>query len=135
MQRILLVDDDQDDQLYFRDAMNEIRPSVRFDVANNGVEALLQVGVPPPPDLIFMDLNMPVMDGYECLVELKKKPGYKDIPVVIFTTSKNVRDIERAQKLGASLFFTKPTDFEMLCSKLSDILGLDFSNLAFHSLN
>lgn len=129
--RILLVDDDADDQLYFKDAINEISPHLECDVANNGREALQNIVIPPPPDVIFLDLNMPVMNGYECLTELKKTSEYKHIPVIIFTTSKNERDIERTQKLGASLFFTKPSNFSTLCNKLNQILDLDFSKFQF----
>jgi|SRR5450432_2262183 len=129
--RILLVDDDADDQLYFKDAINEISPDLQFEVARNGQEALATIGIPPPPDLIFLDLNMPIMNGYECLTALKKTAPYNQIPVVIFTTSKNEQDIQRSKKLGASLFFTKPSNFKLLCNKLDKILQLDFSELQF----
>ena len=129
--KILLVDDDADDQLYFLDAINEVHESVECDIANNGKEALLQMEVPPPPDVIFLDLNMPVMNGYECLEHLKKQDRYKNIPVIIFTTSKDIQDIDRVKKMGAHLFFTKPTNFSTLCTKLDKILDMDFSTLQF----
>jgi len=129
--RILLVDDDVDDQMYFRDAVSEVSPSLQCEIANNGSEALQQIAVPPPPDLIFMDLNMPVMNGYECLVTLRKMEQYKDIPIIIFTTSNNSHDIAQAKRLGAALYFTKPADFKMLCNKLDRILDLDFSRFNF----
>ena len=129
--RILLVDDDEDDQLYFRDAINELNHLLECDIANNGREALVQMEVPPPPDLIFLDLNMPVMNGYECLELLKKEDRYKHIPVVIFTTSKDPKDIDKVRKMGANLFFTKPTNFDTLCTKLNKILAMDFSTLQF----
>ena len=130
-QRILLVDDDLDDQVYFRDAVNEVSPTLQCEVANNGCEALKQIEIPPPPDLIFMDLNMPVMNGYECLVTLRKMDQYKDIPIIIFTTSNSSQDIAQAKKLGAALYFTKPADFKMLCNQLDRILDLDFSQFNF----
>ncbi len=129
--RILLVDDDADDQLYFRDAINELNNSLECEIANNGHEALLQMKIPPPPDLIFLDLNMPVMNGYECLAHLKKEEQYKHIPVVIFTTSKDSHEIDRVREMGAHLFFTKPTNFSTLCTKLDKILDMDFANLQF----
>ena len=130
--KILLVDDDADDQVYFRDAINELNASLQCDIANNGREALDQIQQPPPPDLIFLDLNMPVMNGYECLEFLKTEERYKNIPVVIFTTSKNKQDVEQARQLGAHLFFTKPTNFNTLCSKLNKILEMDFSKMQFN---
>jgi CheY-like chemotaxis protein len=72
-----------------------------------------------------MDLNMPVINGFECLVYLKNQENYKDIPVVIFTTSKNLNDIAKTQQLGARWFLTKPDDFKVLCKKLSKILQKD----------
>ena len=129
--RILLVDDDADDQLYFRDAINELKKSLKCEIANNGREAIEQMNVPPPPDLIFLDLNMPVMNGYDCLTYLKKEDRYKDIPVIIFTTSQSLNDIERSRNLGAKLFFTKPSNFNILCNKLDEILEMDFTKMQF----
>jgi CheY-like chemotaxis protein len=129
--RILLVDDDSDDQLYFQEAINELNESLACEIANNGREAIEQMNVPPPPDLIFLDLNMPVMNGYECLEYLKNEDRYKDIPVIIFTTSQNVNDIERSRKMGAELFFTKPSNFNTLCTKLGKILEMDFTKMQF----
>ena len=129
--RVLLVDDDEDDQLYFRDAINEVNPEMQFDIANNGKEALDQIEIPPPPDLIFLDLNMPIMNGYEFLKLVKDSSKFKNIPVVIVTTSKSKQDIEMSQKLGASLFFTKPSNFSLLVNKLKDVLNLDFPSHEF----
>ena len=129
--KILLIDDDIDDQLYFKDAINEISKSLECKIANNGREAIKQINVPPPPDLIFLDLNMPVMNGYECLSFLKREDRYKNIPVVIFTTSQSVNDIEKSRKMGAELFFTKPSNFNTLCAKLDSILDMDFTKMEF----
>jgi len=129
--RILLVDDDADDQLFFRDAINEVHELLDCEIANNGLEAINQIATPPPPDLIFLDLNMPVMNGYQCLEILKKEDRYKHIPVIIFTTSNNMHDINRAREMGANLFFTKPTNFTTLCTKLDKILDMDFTQLQF----
>ncbi|MEP7164423.1 MAG: response regulator [Ferruginibacter sp.] len=129
--RILLVDDDADDQVYFIDALKEVNPAIVCEVANNGNEALQQIAIPPPPDLIFMDLNMPIMNGYECLAILKKELRFQHIPVIIFTTSRNPQDIERSKELGASLFFTKPSNFKILCHNLDQIVKLDFPKQQF----
>ena len=129
--RILLVDDDTDDQLYFIDALKEVDAGAVCKVANNGDEALQKIEIPPPPDLIFMDLNMPIMNGYECLTVLKKESRFKNIPVVIFTTSRNIQDVEKSKELGASLFFTKPTNFQVFCNKLDKIIKSDLSDHEF----
>lgn len=129
--KILIIDDDVDDQDYFRDAVTEINPAMKCEVANNGIEALVQIKTPPPFDYIFLDLNMPKMNGFECLISLRKQEHYKNVPVVIFTTSKNSHDIDRAKELGANLFFTKPTSFAILCNKLKQIFELGFSAASF----
>jgi CheY-like chemotaxis protein len=119
--RILLVDDDIDDQVYFMDAISEINPSIECKIANNGLEAMQELQILPAFDFIFLDLNMPIMNGFECLSSLKAEEQFRKIPVVIFTTSKNSLDIERTKELGADLFFTKPTNFNTLCNKLKQI--------------
>jgi CheY-like chemotaxis protein len=121
-ERIMLIDDDPDDQLFFRDAIQIISPGLSCELASSCQEAFRQLEVPPPPDLIFMDLNMPVMNGFDCLVYLKNQNNYKHIPVIIFTTSKNVNDINKTKQLGAKWFLTKPDDFNVLCRKLDQII-------------
>jgi len=125
--KILLVDDDADDQLFFVDAIKEIEPAIDCGLANNGLEALEYLEkIPPPPYLIFLDLNMPLMNGFECLEELKKTEAYKKIPVIIFTTSSQPKDIEKTMLLGAKMYLTKPADFNSLKDKLIDILKTNF---------
>ncbi len=123
--RIMLIDDDPDDQLFFRDAIQVVSPDLFCELASSCQEAFKQLEVPPPPDFIFMDLNMPVMNGFDCLAFLKNKNEYKDIPVVIFTTSKNKNDISRTRDLGARWYMTKPDDFNILCKKLDNIIHRD----------
>ena len=121
--KILLVDDDKDDQLFFVEALKELQPSLACGIANNGVEAIEHLEkVPPPPILIFLDLNMPLMNGFECLEQLKKANDYKEIPVIIFTTSNHPVDMERTISMGAKVFLTKPPDFNVLKNKLHNIL-------------
>jgi len=124
---ILLVDDDADDQLIFIDALNEIAAGIECATANNGLEALEYLKeVVPKPTLIFLDLNMPFMNGFECLARIKKEDPLKEIPVVIFTTSDNPGDEKRTKELGAKIFFTKGPSFRLLKEKLLNILITDF---------
>ena len=86
---LFLIDDDPDDQHVFAEALSEIDGSVSLLTASNGLEALetLRKGSSRLPDLIFLDLNMPKMNGKQFLKELKSEPNLQDIPVVIYTTS------------------------------------------------
>ncbi len=120
--RIILIDDDPDDQLFFRDAIQVIHPELLCEMASSCQEAFRQLEEPPLPEFIFMDLNMPVMNGFDCLAYLKNQEQYKNIPIIIFTTSKNPLDISRTRQLGARYFVTKPDDFNILCNKLSKII-------------
>src|SRR5687768_12642291 len=128
--KILLVDDDVDDQFIFIDAINEIAPGIECKTVNNGLEAIDHLQMTNPrPSLIFLDLNMPFMNGFECLVHLKKDNLLKDIPVIIFTTSDSPREEKLTKELGAQVFLTKTSNFKLLKAKLLDILQTDFSKL------
>jgi len=124
---IFLVDDDVDDQLFFTDALKEIDSGISCVIANNGKEALEQLKkLSDLPEILFLDLNMPFMNGYECLSKLKNETRLSKIPVVIFTTSNDPRDAEITHQLGAEVFLSKPNEFSMLRRKLEKILALDF---------
>jgi CheY-like chemotaxis protein len=122
-QNILLVDDDEDDQVLFIDALNQINNSLNCYIANNGIEALNTLRqTSPMPDIIFLDLNMPKMGGYECLAEIKKERKFNHIPVIIFSTTKIDSERQRTIQMGANYFFTKPSDFNILTKELTKIL-------------
>jgi CheY-like chemotaxis protein len=121
--RILLVEDDKDDQELLCDVLKEIYPTINCQVANNGLEALTLLDSPPAFDIVFLDLNMPKMNGFQCLEVLKADPSYKHLPVVIFSTSNRKEDIIRCKDLGAAYFFTKPSSYRILFETLRNILS------------
>lgn len=112
----MLVDDDYDDAELFRDALSFIHPPVEFHHIEGGYEAFkfLDNLKNNKPDIIFLDLNMPEMSGWQCLDQLKKNYQLKHIPVIIYSTSSHQRDKEKADELGALGFLTKPSDFKIL---------------------
>ncbi len=116
----MIVDDDSDDREFFCEAVNELHLSAECLSAASGREALktLRNGIQSLPDFIFLDLNMPKMDGRTCLAELKKDEKLKNIPVIIFSTSSYQKDIDETCKLGAAYFFPKPADFEKLKNEI-----------------
>lgn len=129
--RILLIDDDADDRFLFCEALKQVDDTIICETAEDGQEALVKLNGPPLPNYIFLDLNMPVMSGFECLAHLKKIPDLEKTPVIIYSTSKNSVDIKRTASLGAAAYLKKPGDFNELCDKLQDILDYDFnSNIA-----
>jgi CheY-like chemotaxis protein len=119
---ILLVDDDEDDQLIFTDALSELGGDIQCITVNNGLEALVYLQKMPNPILIFVDLNMPVMNGFDFLKTIKGNLRLEKIPVVIYTTSDHPRDKKETLANGAHLFFTKTPDFKKLKTTLSEIL-------------
>ena len=120
---ILMIDDDEDDQMLFLQALTEINKTVICNTAMNGQDALKKLEIPPPPDIIFLDLNMPIMNGFECLTALKKQKRFEHIPVVIFSTASDASTIELTRKLGAAAFFHKPIDFNHLIEKLDKVIN------------
>jgi CheY-like chemotaxis protein len=75
------------------------------------------------PNVIFLDINMPQMNGWQCLSALKSDPATKEIPVIIYSTSSHERDKQIAMELGASGFITKPSNYHSLRSILTSIAG------------
>jgi len=113
---ILFVDDDADDADLFAEALGEIDASINYYSAMDGQDALdkLQHAQIGKPDLIFLDINMPGMDGWECLINLKQHEDLKDIPVIMYSTSSAKKDRDTATGLGALGFLSKPTDYGTL---------------------
>jgi CheY-like chemotaxis protein len=123
VRKILLVDDDEDDQMIFGDALRQIDPGIEYFVAKNGEEALLLLRNKLNPDTIFLDLNMPVMNGCECMAEIKKDPDLNKIPIIIYTTSSLPDDKKRSKETGAQLFLRKPNTFVILKAELEKIFS------------
>lgn len=119
---ILMADDDDDDYLLTKKALTESKLLNTLIRVNDG-EALLDYlnrtgdyeGVETVrPGVILLDLNMPKKDGREALKDIKGSEALRDIPVVVFTTSKAEEDIYRSYQLGVNSFITKPVTFENL---------------------
>jgi CheY-like chemotaxis protein len=125
---ILMVDDDADDRQFFKEALHEIYPSIECSTANDGIEALeFLKSSKRMPDFIFLDLNMPRMDGKKCLVEIKKNKRLTNIPVIIYSTSKHEEDEKETFKLGASAFLKKPYTFEEICNIIASVIQREWS--------
>lgn len=122
MKHVLVVDDDEDDCELFCDAVSQIDSSVKCSVALSGHHAIKMLRADCKPDYIFLDLNMPVIDGRKCMDEISKIESVKDVPVAIYTTSKRSSDKEEMKDLGAVHFITKPTSLSELCSEISYVL-------------
>lgn len=120
---ILLADDDPDDAEMFALVLSDIDSSVKLHHVKDGLAVFEHLKHPgnQVPDIIFLDINMPEMNGWQCLSMLKNNDATKDIPVLIYTTSSQARDKQTAMELGASAFITKPSDYKTLRKILSAI--------------
>ena len=122
-QLLFLVDDDMDDHEIFKSALAKVDGDLTLLTATNGYEALDFLSTAGTlPDYIFVDLNMPRMDGIQFLKEIKKTDTLKNIPVIIYSTSSNPADIAKTKQLGAISFVTKPSRFSDLCSLLQSLI-------------
>jgi CheY-like chemotaxis protein len=121
---ILLADDDDDDTSLFQEALEQIQIPSRLDVAENGMELMTKLqGCKDTPNLIFLDMNMPVKNGLECLTEIRNSAKYKTVPVVILSTSIADYLLEAAYNAGANLYFQKPNSFSGLVDIIQKCLA------------
>lgn len=115
----LFVDDDPDDYEIFCEALAVAEPVAKTIRANDGYTALILLKeLVVKPDIIFLDINMPVMDGKEFLKIIKKDLRFKDIPVVMYTTSSAETEKKNFERLGAVGYIVKPNDFFSLVESL-----------------
>jgi DNA-binding NtrC family response regulator len=109
--RLLIADDDPDDRHLFIEAVKEVN-DIECITANNGLQALewLQDTAHPLPDLIFLDISMPQLNGKKCLAEIKKDERLRNIAVLIYTTSKDLEESKMLKEMGAFHFISKPAN-------------------------
>lgn len=131
---LLLVDDDADDRKYFLEAVKEIDSTIEVFTARDGEQALtfLTHGTDHLPDYIFLDLRMPKVNGKQFLVRVKADERLKNIPVIIYTTSREVAESEALQQMGAVHFISKPSDPEEIYYVLSAVLDGKWDADAWH---
>lgn len=123
---VYIIDDDPDDQDFLIEAIKEIDSSINCYTALNGQEGLrkLETEAIPFPSVIFLDLNMPRINGRKFLELIKDHPRFKSIPIVIYTTSENSKERDELQLLGASDYLVKQSDFTLLKENLIKIFSL-----------
>jgi CheY-like chemotaxis protein len=123
--KILLIEDDLDDIELLQDGLKSHGSPYEMDIANDGGLAVEYVKTCSDyPDVIVLDLNLPKIHGREVILEIKSSPSYKDIPLIILTTSSAKEDMEYAYKHGADKYLLKPTSSEELNEIVAGILDL-----------
>jgi CheY-like chemotaxis protein len=125
---IVLVDDDEDDRLIFKEAIEEIKIKTKLWLFSNG-EQLMDFLKDPEnvlPHVVFLDLNMPVKNGMQCLKEIRQSNLLKDLSVAIYSTSSTEEDIENTFIKGANIYIKKPNDFNKLKQVLEEVLKMNW---------
>lgn len=123
MKKIFLAEDDIDDVDLFKEALSEECSTCSLSVSKNGAELLGKIHDNAIPDIIFLDVNMPIMNGLQCLAEIKKLPHLKHVPVIMLTTSCSQECRETANGLGANMVAEKPNEYENLRKIISYALN------------
>lgn len=123
---IFLADDDEDDCMLFEDALREICEETKLTTASDGEQLmkLLLNDTTELPDSIFLDLNMPRKNGFECLQEIRANDKLKNIPIVIFSTTAQQQSVDRAYEQGANFYIQKPGTFTQLKAIIKKILTI-----------
>jgi len=125
-----MADDDEEDIILVREALEKSRLLNDLYTVLNGVDLMDYLkhrgrfsnpASAPRPDIILLDLNMPMKDGREALREIKADPNLREIPVIVLTTSNGQTDIIRTYELGGNSFITKPVTFQSLCEVIEKL--------------
>ena len=125
---ILLIDDDHDDRYFFNLALSRLDPLSKFEHFDNGESALKRLGTAPLPDCIFLDYNMPRMNGMQVLEKIKTNKNTRHIPVVMYSTSNQGKYMEEAKELGAVSYIIKPYLVEDLKKEIAQVIQFISNN-------
>ena len=123
---LLLADDDTDDRIFFKDALQDLSIKAALYTVEDGVELMnfLTSEATILPDLLFLDINMPRKNGFECLAEIKSSTKLKELPVIVFSTSLDREVADKFYDKGAHYYIRKPGDFAKLKRLINDALVL-----------
>jgi len=124
MKNIFLAEDDADDRMFFEDALKQLPIPTQLTLSNDGLELMSNLET-VIPDVIFLDLNMPRKNGFQCLEEIRNTPKLKDIPIVVFSTTANDDAVNKTYQLGANYYICKPHSFELLVKAIETVLTIE----------
>jgi CheY-like chemotaxis protein len=126
--RFLVADDDADDFLFLKDALCEIAPEVQVSHLDSCLKLVDMMENDESPDLIFLDLNMPVFSGRECMKRIRVHNRWKHVPVIIYSTSNAEQDVKSCMEDGADLYIVKPNSFQALLNLVKKVMSMDWKN-------
>ncbi|WP_229253988.1 response regulator [Dyadobacter sp. NIV53] len=123
---ILLADDDEDDIFLFRESIKDFQINIHLQIAKNGFEVIRYLDKMEPDDLVFLDINMPGMNGFECLAEIRART--KSVAVIMLSTSNDTGYIELSEELGATGYVVKPSSLPSYITAVKEVLLTDWQN-------
>lgn len=131
IRNIILTDDDADDCSLFSEALHEVYSDISLTIINDGVSLMKKLNhlVQQPPEVIFLDLNMPLKNGFECLQEIRNTPKFSNIPIIIYSTSSNKDIVEKTFQHGANFYICKPATYNALKKTIAHVLSFDFNTM------
>lgn len=123
---ILLADDDEDDRILFRDALYEVRADLTLAEVENGSELMerLEDTHAAVPDVLFLDLNMPLKNGYQCISEIRAHENLQELPIVVFSTSSMDASLEKMIYQYSCSYIKKPGTYVELKAALRSAIDL-----------
>jgi CheY-like chemotaxis protein len=122
---VMLADDDVDHGLLFTRILKSTDPDAEIVVARDGQE-LFELLEKNRPDILFLDLNMPCKNGFECLQEIRNSEKFKNLPVVVYSSSAHMNDIQKSYLHQADLYMVKPFNAAHLKTALESVLKMDW---------
>lgn len=125
---IVLADDDEDDRLLFKKAMENLKVNTELSLYTDGQQLMDYLYSPDVrlPEVIFLDLNMPVKNGMDCLKEIRKDNKFNDISVAIYSTSSSEQDIDETFINGANIYINKPNSFRKLKEAIAKVIEMNW---------
>lgn len=132
--KIALADDDSDDRMLFEEAIDDIKIATELSLFVDGkqlMDHLLQTEM-TLPEIVFLDLNMPIKNGMQCLKEIRRDKRLRDLCVAIYSTSSSERDIEETFVQGANIYINKPNSYGALKKAIEKVLQM---NWQYHTSN
>jgi CheY-like chemotaxis protein len=127
---LLLADDDRDDCIFFKEALEEIPVKTKLVTVHDGVQLMAHLLKKETvlPYVLYLDLNMPLKNGFDALREIRSTEKLKGLPVIMFSTSFNQETAEQLQQQGATYFIQKPPEFGNLKKVIHRSLNLIMEN-------
>jgi DNA-binding response OmpR family regulator len=127
-ENIWLTDDDKDDCELFEDALKQIMPHSSLTIIPNG-EVLMNMLTPATtPDMLFLDINMPLRNGMEALLEIRAQRSFSRLPIIIFSSTRESKFVHTSYGYGANLFYSKPTSFNELIAGLGNLFKMNWND-------